>query len=343
MNQNKKLVIINNEKISKKENNFYCDNVDMKSTPEGLSNNFDVLVIARKSKIERSQKINLQKIKISSNILVFLFHILKTLKDTKTNYLLISITPYTFFSYLILLAFGRKVFVYLRSDGYQEYKYILGFWGPAIYHIMFSIISWKANLISCRKHILKGKSGKIVYPSQLNQKWFLSRTEANLDRVKLLYIGRVKVEKGIFSLLKILEKFKEDFTLSILGSLEKNRKKLEQKNINVIHFNNEDHDSIINIYDQHNIFVLPSFTEGHPQVLDESLARLRPVIVFNEISHVIDKRKGVFVCKRDSNSLSTLIKYIIKNYSLIQEDMMTNNLPVKKIFLDRISKIIEAN
>ena len=209
MDQNKKLVIINNEKISKKENNFYCDNIDMKSTPEGLSNNFDVLVIARKSKIERSQKINLQKIKISSNILVFLFHILKTLKDTKTNYLLISITPYTFFSYLILLIFGKKVFVYLRSDGYQEYKYILGFLGPAIYHIMFSIISWKANLISCRKHILKGKPGKIVYPSQLNQKWFLSRTEANLDRVKLLYIGRIKVEKGIFSLIKILKKFKE--------------------------------------------------------------------------------------------------------------------------------------
>ena len=341
MDQNKKLVIINNEKISKKENNFYCDNIDMKSTPEGLSNNFDVLVIARKSNIERSQKINLQKIKISSNILVFLFHILKTLKDTKTNYLLISITPYTFFSYLILLIFGKKVFVYLRSDGYQEYKYILGFLGPAIYHIMFSIISWKANLISCRKHILKGKPGKIVYPSQLNQKWFLSRAEANLDRVKLLYIGRIKVEKGIFSLIKILKKFKEDFTLSILGSLENNKKKLEQKNINAINFNGE-HDSIINIYDEHNIFILPSFTEGHPQVLDESLARLRPVIVFNEISHVIGNRKGVFVCKRDSNSLSTLIKYIIKNYNSIQKDMMTNNLPDKKIFLDQISNIIEA-
>ena len=342
MDQNKKLVIINNEKISKKENNFYCDNIDMKSTPEGLSNNFDVLVIARKSKIERSQKINLQKIKISSNILVFLFHVLKTLKDTKTNYLLISITPYTFFSYLILLIFGKKVFIYLRSDGYQEYKYILGFLGPAIYHIMFSIISWKANLISCRKHILKGKPGKIVYPSQLNQKWFLSRTEANLDRVKLLYIGRIKVEKGIFSLIKILKEFKEDFTLSILGSLENNKKKLEQKNINIINFNGV-HDSIINIYDEHNIFILPSFTEGHPQVLDESLARLRPVIVFNEISHVIGNRKGVFVCKRDSNSLSTLIKYIIKNYNSIQKDIMTNNLPDKKFFLDQISNIIEAN
>ena len=37
MNQDKKLVIINNEKIFEKNNSFYCDNVDIKSIPEGLS------------------------------------------------------------------------------------------------------------------------------------------------------------------------------------------------------------------------------------------------------------------------------------------------------------------
>ena len=36
-----KLVLINNEKVSKKENKFYCENIDMKSIPEGLSKNFE--------------------------------------------------------------------------------------------------------------------------------------------------------------------------------------------------------------------------------------------------------------------------------------------------------------
>ena len=109
-NQDKKLVIINNEKISIEENSFYCDNIDMKSIPEGLSNNLEVLFIARKSVIKRSYKINIEKIKIASNIFTFLYNIFKTFKHAKTNYLLVSITPYTFFAYLFLFIFRKKIF-----------------------------------------------------------------------------------------------------------------------------------------------------------------------------------------------------------------------------------------
>ena len=63
------LVIINKEKIYKKDNNFFCDNVDMKSIPEGLSKNFEALVIARKSNIKKFHKINLKNIK--KNDLIF--------------------------------------------------------------------------------------------------------------------------------------------------------------------------------------------------------------------------------------------------------------------------------
>ena len=38
MKQNK-VCIISNEKISNSANNFFCDNLDMKSTPEGLNTN----------------------------------------------------------------------------------------------------------------------------------------------------------------------------------------------------------------------------------------------------------------------------------------------------------------
>ena len=112
---NKNLVIINNERISKNNGNFYCDNVDMKSIPEGLNENFKVTLIARKSKIERTRKINLERIVVSSNIFKFFSKILGTLKKDQTNYLIISITPYTFFAYLLLLLSRKKVFVYLRS------------------------------------------------------------------------------------------------------------------------------------------------------------------------------------------------------------------------------------
>ena len=54
--KNKNLVIINNEKIFKKDF-FYCDNIDMQSIPEDLNKNFKVTVIARSSKLKGSVKL----------------------------------------------------------------------------------------------------------------------------------------------------------------------------------------------------------------------------------------------------------------------------------------------
>ena len=81
---------------------------------------------------------------------------------------------------------------------------------------------------------------------------------------------------------------------------------------------------LIKYYDDNNIFVLPSFTEGHPMVLLESLARRRPVIIFEEISHVIGDKKGIFVSKRNFSNFFMTLKTIKKNYTKIQKDMMKN-------------------
>ena len=88
------------------------------------------------------------------------------------------------------------------------------------------------------------------------------------------------------------------------------------------------------------IFILPSFTEGHPQVLDEALSRLRPVIVFEEIDHVKRNRKGVFVCKRNINDLENKIDFILKHYLKIQDEMKTNKLPKKNSFLKELKTIL---
>ena len=100
---------------------------------------------------------------------------------------------------------------------------------------------------------------------------------------------------------------------------------------------------MIKTYDEHNIFILPSYTEGHPQVLDESLSRLRPVIIFPEISHVKRNREGIFIAERNSESLSNKIEYIMNNYEAIQKKMLNNKLPTKITFLKEITKIIDQN
>ena len=167
----KKLFIISNESIFNYEGKYFCDNLDLKSTPEKLNKDFEINLIARRSSKVRSHIINLDNINIFGNFFTYLFSIFHSLKNKEAKYLVISISPYTFFACIFLKLFKKTPIVYLRSDGYGEYKAILGFLGFTVYHLMFSIVSRISHLISCREYILKGKKGAIVSPSQLNEKW----------------------------------------------------------------------------------------------------------------------------------------------------------------------------
>ena len=111
MNDRKKVILISSEKTLFDNGKYYCDNKDIKSIPEALSKYFELLLIVRITKIARilgSHEIKLNKIIGGSNILKFISIILKTFKEKNTNYLLISISPYTFIAYLFLFFLKRK-------------------------------------------------------------------------------------------------------------------------------------------------------------------------------------------------------------------------------------------
>ena len=332
-----KLFIISNESIYEQSNKYFCDNIDLKSTPEGLNKNFEINLIARKSKRNRTFQINLKNIKVFNSIFSFINEVIKSAFDKNSKYLLVSISPYTFLACVFLRLLGKTPVTYLRSDGFMEYKMILGFIGQAIYNFMFTITSLTSHLISCRRYILRGKKGDIVYPSQLDKDWFNNTKEKTIGEVKLIYVGRIKKEKGIFSLLKLI-KDKNDFKLTIVGA-EKNIQNINQNNV-VVHPNENNKSNLINFYDDHEIFILPSYTEGFPMVLLESLARLRPIIIFKDIRHVVGDKKGIFVSERNYESLLETISYIKKNYKIIQLEIKKNNLPTNKEFIKQMVNII---
>ena len=204
---------------------------------------------------------------------------------------------------------------------------------------MFSILSKNSSLISCREYILKNKVGDIVAPSQITTQWLENYKEAQTHNIKLLYVGRIKKEKGIYSLLEIIKASDLDFSLSIVGAEKNSANLIVQDNVHVYEVENNEQ-NLIKLYDDHNIFVLPSYTEGHPMVLLESLSRLRPAIIFKDIEHVIGDKKGIFVCERNSDSFFKTINYIKKNYKDIQQDMKKNKLPTKEEFLERFSELL---
>ena len=335
----KKLFIFSNENIFLENEKFFCDNIDLKSSPEGLNKKFDVNLFGRKTTKRRAHEMKLKKIKVFSNLFSYLSEVIKSTKIDNAKYLVISISPYTFLVTMFLRCFGVTPIVYLRSDGYGEYKAILGSVGKLAYHLMFSFISLISNLISCRNYILRGRKGKVVYPSQLDSVWTKKTKNPDVTNFKLLYVGRIRVEKGIFSLVNLIRN-KRDISLTIVGAEKNTSYKINQSNVN-IQLTQSNKARLIKYYDDHNIFVLPSFTEGHPMVLLEALARRRPVIIFDDIEHVIGNKKGIFVAKRNFLNFFGTLNHIKKNYKKIQKDMMKNKLPTYKEFIEEFVEAID--
>ena len=336
----KNLVIINNEKCSIKESDLYCENIEIKSLSENLKNKYNIKFLLRKGNITPVYKIDKSNTKISSNILSFTKNLIISIIKDRADYLIISVTPYTFLSFLLLFLFKKKKFLYLRSDGKKEISIIFGKKLSIIYKIVENVMVKFSNLIVVNDLISKKKKFHLVNPSQIDQQWFQNTKIPKRDKIKLLYVGRIKVEKGVYSLIDILKKIKyneKDLSLTLIG--QGNKPKEASNKIKFLEPISAKK-NLIEQYDRHDIFILPSYTEGHPQALIESLARQRPVVVFEEIEHVLQKYEGVFVCKRDHNHLLNLIKFIDKNYEEILEKMKKNRYPTKENFFKQLNKIL---
>ena len=337
----KNLYIIGNEKISHNNNTFYSANIDFKTIIEGLSNFFNLILVARKSSKKEIFVINHNNIFLASNYFSYLYKIISSLRCIRNNkYLIVSISPYTFLAYLFLLLFTNKIYVYLRSDGFKEYENILGKKWVFIYQIMFNVMLNKCKIISCQKKLSRGKKYYLVKPSELDEIWFnKKKKKINLKdkKIRLLYVGRIKIEKGIFNLLNIFSKLENEAKLTIVG--DKKIKLFHNYNISFYNFFSKSK-YLIEQYDKCHIFILPSYTEAHPKVIDEALVRYKPVIIFDDIKHIIGDRLGIFICKRNSKDLKNKINYIYKNYPKIVKSISTNILPTKKVFLEDLNNII---
>ena len=170
---------------------------------------------------------------------------------------------------------------------------------------MFSICCAISNLISCREYILKGKKGKIVSPSQLDSTWLRTPKNIEFKNFKLLYVGRFRVEKGIFSLLNLI-KNKKNITLSAVGAEKDTSHNINQSNVKVFKQQNN---------------------------------KLK-LIIFEDISHVIGDKKGIFISKRNYVNFFGTLNNIKKNYKKIQKEMKKNKLPTNKDFIEKFAKQI---
>lgn len=320
----KKIYLISNDKIWFSSKKFTSNN-DLNNIMTCLNKNYVLNLVCRKSNKKLNYSLDLK----------FNYNSFKQINEKKVNIFLISITPYNFFVFLYLLLIKRldvTGVVYLRSDGFLEYKIKYGFFGYYIYALMFFFIKKKLSVVTCSKNFTNVKSKNVIHPSELDLTWFKRSRVKKKIKTDFIYVGRFKKEKGSIYMVNIFKKYLKKYNLTIVGTEKKfiNRK-YYNKNINFVGpvTNTK---KMINLYDSSKIFILPSYTEGFPKVILESLARLKPIIIFEEIKHVLNNRNGIFICKRNETSINKTVNYILKNYKDIQKKITKNNFYTKDSF-----------
>jgi len=336
----KNLNIITNEKIYFNKKFFFAENIDCPSIVDGLSKYFNIKVFGRKShKIEKNLILKKKKIYLSNNIFNFIKNIILNINFNSSYTLIISITPYTFLAFFFINLFSKKkIYIYLRSDGFKEYEIILGKKFIILYKLMYNYIIYRSIIIACEKNLSLNESFHLVQPSEISKEWLLPKKKIYNPSFNFLYVGRLKIEKGIYYLVDLFNNLeKNKFFLKIVGQGQINSHL--NSNIKILNYISKFSD-LIKIYDTHSIFVLPSYTEAHPKVIDEALSRLLPVIIFEDIKHVVGNRKGIFVCKRNINNFIKMAEFIFKNYFNIVSDIKKNILPTKDKFISDLAKII---
>ena len=334
----KKIVLISNDKLHFNKSVVSSDFNDTINIIEGISKDSKLYFFSRKKKIKGFFKTYLIK-----NIKLKLYRVFSlNLKDKIV--FMISITPFNYMVYFFIKLLNKKLkgFVILRSDGHKEYFIKYGFFGKLIYHFFFEIIlkDLKPIIVSKNLSNVEEYQPLRVYPSEIDNSWKKNLKKTDISKPRLLYIGRIKKEKGVFSLLKLINELSIDFNLSILGV----KNKIKSKNNKIKYYlESSKKEKIIEHYDRNNIFILPSFTEGYPKVILESLSRNRPVIVFKEISHVKANFEGIFVSERNSKSLQKNIIYILNNYKKIQKKMKKNKISTRLKFQNDLRKFLKYN
>ena len=339
----KGVVVFSNDSFYYKNKFLHYQNKNTQTIIDILNSKFQVFLISRDN-----QKKTTGKRKIENLTMCNISSLIKNIKsDQNFKFFFVSITPFNFFFYLLLKLFfvpQKKIFVFLRSDGFKEYQVKFSTLGYLIYYFMFKIFSYGSSFLSCSNDFHQVKKTKILLPSEINNFWIKKNKKIKFKKIiKILYIGRFRKEKGyeeLINLFKSMNKKIEKFNLYL--TLVGNDKKLiyKEKNLKVLKYI-DNNLKLRKLYDDHQIFVLPSYTEGFPQVILESLSRKRPVIVFKEIKFLEKFYKGgLFISKRNVISFTNTIKYIIKNYSKIQSNINNIKLISKKDYKKNLLQLI---
>lgn len=177
----------------------------------------------------------------------------------------------------------------------------------------------------------EGFSNVILLPNPLSPivKTFIQQNE-NINRIPrtILFVGHVVKTKGVFELVEACKQI-SNIQLKLLGHVLPSVKDLLEKEVDNAHWlhieGEKDYEEVIREMLMCDLFILPTYTEGFPNVIVESMACGCAIVAskVGAIPEMLEERDGkmygMLIESKSSSQIKDAIEFLINNESLKSE------------------------
>ena len=181
----------------------------------------------------------------------------------------------------------------------------------------------------------------IEIPTGIEQEWVMkSNSFKTRAEIQFLFVGRYDLVKGIKELNKAIISLNHlNFKFHFIGPFP-SEKQIKSEQI-LYHGHVRDLEDVKTLMDQSDVLVLPSYSEGMPNVILEAMSRGLAIIATNvgANSLMVDEDNGLLIQNTDCQNIQKAMKFFISmDQKILIEKKERSIEKIKKSFLwDKIA------
>ena len=251
----------------------------------------------------------------------------------------------------------------VKFHGYEMYQYSPNF-KIKVQHLMLRpfvkminrkadfIFSYGSKITEIISDLGMNKSKILEIPSAISSNWVNKNRLSISNNIKFLFVGRFERRKGIEEINKAilnLSNFNSEF--HFVGSIPiKNRLKSNKIRV-VYHGEIIDEQSKISIYDNCDVLLCPSYSEGMPNVILEAMSRGLIIIATDvgAVNVLVSSKNGILIKNPKHENILDAMKTLLRadNEILLKMKKFSVNM-VKSSFIwekviNHTTKIISSS
>ena len=247
----------------------------------------------------------------------------------------------------------------VKFHGYEMYQYAPNI-KIKLQHLMLRYFVKRINLKADAVFSYGNKISKIIKslgvpnnriieaPSAIDKQWISNRKLTVNKPLKFLFVGRFERRKGIYEIhqvIKRMSKTDQNAEFHFVGPIPE-KKQLKFDTLKVFyHGIIKDVDQKKQIYDDCDVLLCPSYSEGMPNVILEAMSRGLIIIGSNTgaVSSLVSNKNGVILESLNIESLLQAVTILFQknNYDLISMKTESRNIIFSEFTWDKITLLLE--